>query len=68
MTHSGTLNVTELVQKGGGAVKNMGSRFVYDANDHPWLYYSASFSADKNELAKNVLDLLYMVESVERTY
>lgn len=65
-TSAGYFKVSELLQK--GTDQSMGPRFIYDATDHPWIYYSASFGAAKNEDAKGVLDLLYMVESIERTY
>lgn len=66
LKRDGSLEVSELLQKAQGE-GGMGPRFAYDA-DHPWINYSASFSADNNNLAEGVLELLYLAESIERTY
>lgn len=70
----GELYLEPILSKGTGTY-TMGSRFIYDpmAYPNPWLYYTQSFSTGdgiKSELGdyKKVLDLLHLIDSLERTY
>jgi len=63
-TRDGLIRIDPIIQKGKG--QGTGTRFVYDA-PHPWLYYTATYSSPINN-PQGVLDLIYLLDSMDRNY
>lgn len=63
-SRTGGIYIDPILQKGRG--EGMGTRFVYDI-PHPWLYYSAYYSSPTNS-PEGVLELIYLLDSMERNY
>ncbi len=64
ISRSGKVIMEPVLQKGQGS--GSGARFVY-SQDHPWLYYTATYYSKDNR-TEGVLDLLHLLDSMERTY
>lgn len=58
----GDIKIEEILQKGTNG--SMGPRFVYEGK-HPWIL-SASFYSDDNNDYTDVLDIVFMAESIEK--
>ncbi|OGM23440.1 hypothetical protein A2961_01875 [Candidatus Woesebacteria bacterium RIFCSPLOWO2_01_FULL_39_21] len=61
--YSKNLVIEPIYQKGKGI--SAGARFVYKS-EHPYLYYSASFSSPLNSQKDGVLDLINTVNSIQK--
>lgn len=59
-----SLRIEPILQK--GTLTSAGVRFVYYDEANPNLYYSAAFSSPKNDQRREVLNLFYAVESLEK--
>jgi hypothetical protein len=65
-SRDGIIQINPVLQKGAGLNASMGARFLY-RSPHPWLYYTAYFSSPENN-ARGALDLIYLLDSMERNY
>jgi hypothetical protein len=67
-SRDGRVYIEPILQKGQGEEQgeSAGARFIYNV-PHPWLYYTAYYSSPKNT-SEGVIDLIHLLDSMERSY